>query len=196
MEIQTARKWYRWLWFSPILTVPTLFLALEFVGSIAYSREGWGINFWFKIVPLIAVGISSLWHLILLIPANDKHHPFVKWHGRQALFLAGLRTAVPIIFILVLGDSILQSISILLLIPIWLFGTLWGQRQAARGDSSLMRWTGREDILPAPQEEIKGDAVGEISIEVLETTLRSSEDPQKRQAALEELEKRGLVENL
>ena len=118
------------------------------------------------------------------------------WHGRQALLLALLRTSVPIFFVLFVGDPIIVLISLLLLIPIWLVGTLWGQNQAGRGDCSLMRWTGRADALPGPPTRTGIDRQPETSADALETTFLFSNDPQKRQAALGEMKKRGLVEYL
>jgi hypothetical protein len=113
---------------------------------------------------LIAVLGSALWHLILLLPALNKESEFVRWHGRQALLLAGVRTVVPLVLGGVFGFELdwwggyyefraLSSVPILVLV--WFFGTLWGQRQATRGDCSLMRWLGRaEAVLPRePAEE-------------------------------------------
>ncbi len=79
---------------------------------------------------------------------------------------------------------------------IWFFGTLWAQRQAARGDCSLMRWTGNADLLPEPSQDEEKDEYRKLQTETLENTFRFSNDPQEQQAALEELKKRGLVENL
>ena len=202
MEIQTARKWYRWLWLSPFLTIPTLvivYMLCQPIGQQIICPQGWS-NCNYEAVEslteLIAVGVSSLWHLVLLIPATNKQYPFVMWHGRQTLLLALLRTSVPIFFVLFARDPIIVLLSLLLLIPIWLVGNLWGQNQAGRGDCSLMHWTGRADSLPGPPEEKESDAPDGISADALETTFRFSNDPHERQAALEELKKRGLVEYL
>ena len=81
MQIQQARKWYRWLWLSPIFTIPTL----VYVYFISYS------------IPT-AVLISASWHLILLIPAFNSSSEFVRWHGKQMLALAALRTLIPLSF--------------------------------------------------------------------------------------------------
>ena len=37
MEIQTARKLYRWLWLSPLLTIPTLLIIFFAVDSFVYD---------------------------------------------------------------------------------------------------------------------------------------------------------------
>ena len=202
MDIQTAQKWYRWLWLSPLLTIPTLLAIFSIIDPYVFKslcpsgyfscRYGFEPN---AISAFVAVILSSFWHLILLIPALNRQDNFVRWHGIQALILAGLRTAVPLvsIFIFLAYDSL---ITIFLLFPLWLFGTVWGQQQARRGDCSLMRWIGRADLLPGPPEKSRSSIDEEKSVEALENTFFSSEDPQERQAALAELKKCGLVESL
>lgn len=202
MEIQTARKWYRWLWMSPLLTVPTLLILFFAIDSLVYDLvcpQGWqSCSYDYRVRYLLSAPIavlgSALWHLVLLIPARDKESTFVRWHGRQELLLAGLRTAVPLASIVVFGGNE-AFFSIIIMIPIWLFGTLWGQRQAARGDCSLMRWTGKADFLPGPPPDKETGKFQDLSTETLENTFRFSNDPQERQAALEELKNRGVVEN-
>ena len=161
-EVLTAKKWYRWLWLSPLLTIPTLLL-------LVFNDPGYrlicGSN-WLNcdhylselVTALIAIISPALWHLVLLIPALDKHNGFVRWHGRQALLLAGIRTAIPMAFLFYdfidgFDGIILWSIPVL--IAVWLFGTLWGQGQAKRGDCALMRWTGHGQGLPLPVGEEK-----------------------------------------
>jgi hypothetical protein len=199
-EIQAARKWYRWLWLSPLLTFPTVVLIMT-AGHYQIFQlvcpQGWNncdLDAVFRLKGLIAVGISALWHLVLLIPSMNKESQFVRWHGRQEMIIASVRTIVPLIFVLAAGASGLNIVALLILIPIWIFGTLWGQRQAARGDCTLMRWTGRTDSLPGPPADEEVDGIGGLSTETLESTFRFSKDPQERQAALEEMKKRGLVE--
>jgi hypothetical protein len=202
MEIQTASKWYRWLWLSPFLTIPTLLILFSASDALTYSLlcpQGWqNCNYAaaYKLNGLIAVLFSALWHLLLLIPSLNKESQFVCWHGRQAMILAGVRTAVPLIFLLAAGFYFSEIVAFLILIPIWFFGTFWGQRQAARGDCSLMRWTGRGDFLPGPPADGDKAGIEGFSNETLENTFRFSQDPEERQAALEEFKKRGLVENL
>jgi uncharacterized membrane protein len=202
MEIKTARWWYRWLWMSPLLTIPTLlmiyFISLDFVYVIA-CPQGWqDCNYPVvdRISAILAVIISSLWHLLLLIPSLNKKNQFVRWHGRQAMILAGVRTIVPLVFVSLIDDSITSLVFILVLIPIWFFGTYWGQHQAAHGDCSLMRWTGRTNLIPGSPPDQETSGVRTLSDETLENTFRFSKDRQERAAALEELKKRGMVEQL
>ncbi len=163
---------YRWLWLSPLVTVPTMMLlALSF--SFFYDpgfQMIWDGVSWYHpdwdlakkgstLIPFLG---ASLWHLILLFPALNKKSEFIRWHGWQALLLAGVRTAVPLVFGLAFGFQFVlfgfnlgfefetSLLFVPALIPIWLFGTLWYQRQAARGDCSLMRWFGRAEALPFP----------------------------------------------
>jgi hypothetical protein len=188
MEKQTAQNWYWWLWLSPLLTIPTLlflFLLLWFM-----DLEDLGA--------LIAVLGSALWHLVLLIPALNKEHPFVHWHGRQALLLAGVRTAVPLVLGLALFDALIEAmlVAIPVLIVIWFSGTLWGQRQAARGDCSLMRWFDQEGLLSTPRAANVKTQAGEQGAEALVKIIRFSCDLEERRSALAELESRGMVEDL
>jgi hypothetical protein len=202
IERQRARKWYRWLWLSPLLTIPTLIILFAAYDKYIYDLvcpQGWqncDYIIAYRLQGLIAVGFSALWHLVLLIPTRDRESAFVCWHGRQAIVLAGLRTAVPLIFLVIFGLEGIAFTSILILISIWLFGTLWGQRQAARGDCSLARWSGRTNILPGPPPKVEADHVVEQSNQELVDIVRFSCDPEKRQAALDQLSERGLVENL
>ena len=107
---KTARKWYRWLWFSPLLTIPTLLILSIATESLIYSLvcpQGWQNCSYdyaagYRLSVLLSVLGSALWHLILLIPARNKESTFVRWHGRQAMILAGVRTAVPLTFIIIL----------------------------------------------------------------------------------------------
>ena len=104
-EIRTAKNWYWWLWLSPLLTLPAAAVAaLNIYNGIGrelacgygaystYFRCDYTLRHRVSLIP--AFLISALWHLLLLIPARDGR-VFVRWHGRQALALAGLRTAVP-----------------------------------------------------------------------------------------------------
>ena len=173
-----AKKVYRWLWWSPLLTVPTL----VFLGN-------WGEQ-------VAAVLGSALWHLTLLKPAQNEESAFVRWHGRQALALAGLRTIIPLFFA-VFYD--LNLIFIPILIAVWFFGTIWGQNQAARGDCSLARWLGHEDELlgpPAVPDKVHKAQAPANQLESLMNTIRFSKDPDLRAKALEKLSALGVVEDL
>ena len=125
MDAKAASNWYRWLWFSPLLTIPTLVL----VYLINYEE-----------IP--AVLVSAGWHLILLIPATNRKDQFISWHGRQALALAGLRTLFVLFFYEELMDD--PIVVIFLLVLIWFFGTRWGQKEAKAGKCSFMRWFGEQ----------------------------------------------------
>jgi len=184
LEYQLAKKVYRWLWWSPLLTIPTL-LFLFF--------------FWESVVA--AVGGSALWHLTLLKPAQNEESAFIRWHGRQALALAGLRTAIPLFLAVfyeleVFSDLNLDFIPIL--IAVWFFGNIWGQNQAARGDCSLARWRGHEDELPGPpsvSDQVPKPLSPENQLEALVNTIRFSKDPELRAKALEKLTALGVVED-
>jgi len=99
------------------------------------------------LTPLAVLG-SALPHLILLVPALNKKSAFVRWHGRQALLLAAVRTVVPLAFVAAFGSGGLALLAVPILIVVWAVGTLIGQRQAARGLCTLMRWFGRAEAQP------------------------------------------------
>jgi hypothetical protein len=135
METQTARNWYWWLWLSPVATL------LALAGLATLYRPP-------AVTPLSVLG-SALPHLILLVPALNRKSELVRWHGRQALLLAPVRTVVPLAFILAFGSEGLALLAVPILIAVRAIGTLRGQLQAARGKCSLMRWFGRADAEPA-----------------------------------------------
>ncbi len=97
-EVLTAKNWYWWLWLSPFITIPSaIFIGLNEPGYELICGGNWrncDYAFASLVSGLIAVLGSALWHLVLLVPALDKQSEFVRWHGRQALLLAGIRTAV------------------------------------------------------------------------------------------------------
>jgi hypothetical protein len=184
METRKARNWYRWLWVSPFITILTAVYTYSLVEDSVYGLicphgyRNCNYGLYERIAIPIALLGSALWHLVLLIPAFDRKSEFVRWHGWQALLLAGVRTAVPLGLVLLAGEGGL-ILAILLLIVIWFFGTRWGQRQAARADCSLARRFGREAALPPP----------EAAVEVIRLTY----EKHRRKEALQELRDRGVV---
>jgi Tfp pilus assembly protein PilF len=137
---------------------------------------------------------SALWHLILLYPALKDDSEFVRWHGRQALLLAGVRTAVPLVC--GLGGTGGACLAVLIQIPIYFVGNLWGQRQATRGDCTLMRRFGRQAGLPPPEPAAVAEQAKEVDPEALVDIIRYSRDPEERGKAVLELYKLGMVESL
>ena len=180
MDRVRAKNWYFWLWLSPLLTIPTL-------GIMWLILPGNKLT-----LPILG---SALWHLVLLFPALDRKALFVRWHGRQALLLACVRTVIPLVLGLVLG-SLLATAPILIIV--WFVGTLWGHRQAARGDCSMMRWAGHAEELSALQRaEQQAEAeIEELGLDRLLDIVRFSRDPTRRQSAVAELERQGMVEHL
>ena len=152
-EVLTAKKWYRWLWLSPLITIPTIFFIFfnlrealtRLICGQPWCGSAWESDLadWWSFAAILG---SALWHLILLVPARNRQSEFVRWHGRQALLLAGVRTAIPLAFLVAYVVASLDLLSVLLsilvLVPVWFFGTWWGQREAGRGECTLMRLTG------------------------------------------------------
>jgi hypothetical protein len=193
-EKRTARNWYWWLWLSPLLTVPTLFVLLVMLDFI-WASSGMYFGRWGQAgrpITLIAVAGSSLWHLILLIPALGGKSAFVRWHGWQALLLAAVRTAIPLAGFGLAGDSETSLIIMIsLLLIVWFGGTLWGQLQAGRGECTLMRWFGRTpEPVPAPAARPPASTTNLLDI------VRYSANPDERLRAVEELKRRGMAEPL
>ena len=204
MERKRARRWYLWLWLSPLLTVPTLLILSGILDTLIWALApptravSGSVNYHTiveRVAAVVAVLGSALWHLVLLIPARDKESAFVRWHGRQALLIAGVRTAIPMMLgLLIGGDGPWWSIPILLII--WLAGTLWGQRQATRGECSLMRWFGQEEPWWTVGEADPKAWPREHDAQALVEIVRFSRDPEERRRAVEELSRRGMVETL
>lgn len=200
MEGQRARNWYWWLWLSPLVTIPTL--AFVLAQDIGYdlvcpgmSRScNWDVAE--RVTILIAILASALWHLVLLIPALNREHPFVRWHGRQALLLAGVRTAVPLGFGLAFGLDYGALLFIPVQIAVWFAGTLWGQLQAARGKCSLMRWFGQEQLSASLQRAGEAARPADSDVEALMAAIQSSQNAGVRRRATEQLKKLGMVEPL
>ena len=196
-----ARNWYWWLWLSPLLTIP----ALVVIYLSEPGRELICGGTWLgcdrttakRLNTLIAILGSALWHLILLFPARNKESELIRWHGKQALLLAGVRTAVPFLLVFAVENSLERwGVAIPSLIIIWFVGTLWGQLEAAVGKCTLMRWFGQEEQLSILREA-EATAQYEIpSADALLEIIRFSRDPEKRRSALTQLQRQGLVEDL
>jgi len=175
LEIKTAKDWYLWLWFSPLLTIPTLI----FMGNFG---------------DVFSVLISACWHLILFVPALNKERSFVRWHGRQALMLAGIRTIIALGAVLI-DELETYILAIPILIIIWLAGNLWGRAQASKGQCSLMCWFGHQippiESEPADNNELAPSKDPDALVKI----FRFSPDLQKRKISFVELKRLGLVEH-
>ena len=190
MENRKALNCYRWLWLSPLVTVPTmvglynLFVAGSYPISMAIFKLFYCPPFTTNAIlqrlavyytpvlgiidrvvssclpygepcltaALSAILGSALWHLVLLKPAFDKESQFVRWHGRQALLLTGLRVFVLLLLFTLFGldsGTVFVPLLMVLLFYLWWVEPSWGRRQVERGDCSLMRWTKKLKRLPA-----------------------------------------------
>jgi len=133
---QKVESVYRWLKWSPLLTVATLYI-LMFSFGFVYS------------FPYVAVFGSALWHLVILGYARDPH-PFVQWHGRQGLLLAGVRTLLAFWAVGPWMDQEGEFFYWLFFMgAIWFFGNRWGRNQVEKLDCWLMRKGGQAAALEA-----------------------------------------------
>lgn len=193
-EKQSAKNWYLWLWLSPFLTVPTaVYIFSPILSSLFYNLfcpGGWGDcnrGLVDRLTLSMAILGSAIWHLILLVPAFGEKSEFVRWHGRQALILAGVRTAVPLGLALIWGENAL-FFGVILLIAIWFAGNLWGEGQAKSGDCSLARRYGREEALPPPEpKETPAAGAPDARVQALVEVIRSEPNKLQRTKAVREL---------
>jgi len=198
-EFKSARNWYWWLWLSPAVTIPTL---------VFTYLAGWNYDIRHLICPsgsciglikdtipiLILIIISSLWHLILLNPARNKEHALIRWHGYQMFFLAGIRTIVPIILMLTVGDEEGLLYAVPVLIIIWLVGNIWGQRQASKGKCSFKDWFEKKDESAQSEIPVRTSPAKIENLETLTEIIRFSENPRERESAANTLIELGVVE--
>jgi len=201
-EIKKARNWYWWLWLSPLLTIPTWVAVLIIQPDYDILCAGPGrcdYSLSEQVSLIVAVIISSLWHLILLKPISDKSKPFIRWHGQQALTLAGLRTSAALFFAAVFGFDWGFLLAFPTLIFIWFLGTIIGQYQASKGRCSLAGWLGRGDELAGykglkPPQKSDGKRSTRMSADNCVHIIRFSNNPEKRRQALADLEFWNVVE--
>ena len=194
-QVRRAKGLYTWLWLSPLLTVPTLlFIVLTLALNSSFSRSyqaGSDQNKFLLtlLTAVVAVLGSAAWLLVLLTRALDRQNDFVRWHGRQALLLAGARTVVALAAgsLLATGANGQWTVVLsLVLLGLWLIGTLWGQGQAAAGECSLMRWNGQGARLPlrispsAPAAPTPAAGVQAVFDQALEQYAHSQYDASSR----------------
>lgn len=140
-EKKVARRVYWWLLLSPFVTVPCFgsqVLTLHWSATV-------GNRVWAALVPLI-------FHIPLLFGLRSSSR-FVQRHTQQAFILIALRAGMATISVN-LGPYPLDGVGLWLYFfgngALWLLGSLWGLRQATRGDCWLMRRRGEGGELPRP----------------------------------------------
>lgn len=165
-ELQAASDMYRWLRISPIFTVFSMVY-------LWWTESGYDIlcrglfrcddDLWEWIPIASAIMLPSLWHIVLLVQVLGQKRAFARWHGWQALMLAGIRTAIPLCFVLAdlwirtndarngiyrSGYHDIYRGAFPFLFIAYFVGNTWGQTQALAGDCWLMRIRGLEKELP------------------------------------------------
>jgi tetratricopeptide (TPR) repeat protein len=141
---KNAASWvYAWLYLSPFLTVPCFVFQLFDL----HSRSTVGEQVWAAIVPLI-------FHVPLLLMSFGVGSLFVRRHMQQALLLIALRAGMAAVSLNLgqfpEGGLCGPGLFCLGNGTLWLFTSLWGLTQVARGDCWLMRWKGEDGELPRP----------------------------------------------
>lgn len=137
-KLEKKIRWvYNWLLWSPILTVPWMFINMMNL-SFRSSAASW---IWAALVP------ASV-HIILISSARSENL-YVKRHAQQAMYLVLLRALTTVIFI---GFSKGSGAFLWFMVNgiLWLWGSSWGKKQIANGDSWLMRFEGEGHLLPRP----------------------------------------------
>ncbi len=125
-EIRYARGAYNWLRVSPLLTIPTLYIAASIFFQLDICSN-FGLVCSYSVDEAISYGggviVSALWHLLLLQYVNHKNSEFVREHGRIALTHAGIRTGAALVTagmsIFLFGASCVLLIGIVILIILW-----------------------------------------------------------------------------
>lgn len=167
-EERQAIRAYNWLRASPFLTIPTLLLISSldlgqsfcdnFLSACNYEFVSY-LNYTFGVLG------SSLWHVVILFQyANNKDSAFVRRHGQQALIYAGIRTAVPVIAIVLdyfsSTSGALACVAILILMMLWFSQTKIGLERVKREleeDSDVTRDeanTGTQEAFTLPSQEV------------------------------------------
>ena len=128
-EKKFARGIYAWLLFSPILTIPVFIVLLYNLGYEASSTDSRVLA---SIIPLI-------FHLPLLSGLYSKS-AFVYRHTQQGILLIALRVGMATLassitfgsddgfWLFIFGNG-----------SLWLFGSIWGWHQIARGEYWWMK---------------------------------------------------------
>ncbi|MBI2758246.1 MAG: hypothetical protein HYX49_06170 [Chloroflexi bacterium] len=184
-EIRLARRAYNWLRISPLLTIPTLLILYQLSSPAACAANNQWCGNEFAAGGLVGILGSALWHLVLLQYANNKDSEFVRKHGRQALQYAGIRTAVPLVFLTIDfftgSQGLLTCLAIPILVALWLINSKTGFEQIKK-----------EKGEPAAQNQpASARTSGEQGNETLSNILDGlqSADQSARLSALQELEK-------
>ncbi len=133
---KSARGAYKWLRFSPLLTIPTLlFIILSSPGySLLCSSNFSNCNSDLSNTLSNSLGVigSALWHLILLQYVNNKNSEFIRRHGRQALKHAGIRTGLALFAALAgffNGAALISLLIIPVLFILWVINSNNGYKE-------------------------------------------------------------------
>ena len=137
-EKKSARGIYAWLLFSPILTIPVFIVLLYNLGYEASSTDS----------RVLASVIPLIFHLPLLSGLFSKS-AFVHRHTQQGILLIALRVCMATLassitfgsddgfWLFIFGNG-----------SLWLFGSMWGWHQIARGEYWWMKQNGEKNISP------------------------------------------------
>ena len=137
-ERKAARGIYTWLFFSPMLTIPTFIVVLLI---LSYWESGTDVRVLASMIPLI-------FHLPLLSGLTSKN-AFLYRHTQQGILLIALRAGMAILATSI-GTYSVGGFWLFLLGngSLWLFGSIWGWNQISRGECWWMKQKGEKLIAP------------------------------------------------
>lgn len=220
MEARKAISAYNWLRISPLITIFTLLFVVSMgIGNALCNNLIIDENCYYGLRAalnlIIGVLVSALWHLNLLQYANDKDSEFVQAHGRKALSMAGIRTGVAfvgvVLYSFVQVDSLIL-LTIVVLIILWIGNASTGAKltdelkpvlqagaatvYAPSVPVNQTQSTGREFVMESNMktlERILADIQSTDHVTVFAAFQKLKEldeitDPLMRQAILKELE--------
>jgi hypothetical protein len=128
-----AHKVYRWLRFSPLLTIPMML---------------WWLLVSYDSVAATAAFLPLIVHIPLLAWGSSPNR-FVKRHAQQGMMLVVLRALCALYVLNTAYDDSKSALFYFLLLngSLWYFGSRWGYQQVARGACWLMSRRGEQDHL-------------------------------------------------
>ncbi len=129
---------YWWLFYSPLITVPWLMVAVTFQGLSTSGDANWS-------VPVLS---AALPHVVLLFGLRSKYL-YQRRHVQQALLFVLVRTVTTFLLVAV-NQGAFACLWLIVNGGLWLWSSWWGLQQVRKGDCWLMQILGEDSQLPRP----------------------------------------------